>query len=158
MSRREPAAAFRFESEGVVISLAGPEALVEAELARVRDRILDALNAALRSDAGAPTGAVPTLAEFHGRVHGGEGRGAIQETILISAFHLQEHLGRDELTIDEIAACFDGLGLPPPSSLANALGTLRRTHGYFEKGSGRGRYVLTAKGRDHVRGLADAAE
>jgi hypothetical protein len=179
-----PDTVFRFESPGMSVEFAGPEAFVEAQLERLLERIRKELAAALArgdgasapesgdaaespSAAGSRTertrpaaamtaAAAPTLADFHSRAHSREGRGALQETILIFAYYLSEIRGQPQVSIDDLTACFAETGATPPSNLANTLGIMKRSQGFFDAGAGRGRYVLTTKGAAYVRRLIGA--
>ena len=95
----------------------------------------------------------PSLAEFHRRARSREGRGALQETILIFAYYMTEIRGQSELTIDDIASCFTLADAAPPRNLANTMGIMKRSQSFFDAGPGRGRYVLTEKGVAYVRRL-----
>lgn len=97
-----------------------------------------------------------TIVEFYKRARSREGRGALQETILIFAYYLRDLRGQAEFSIDQIASCFTLADATPPSSLANTLGIMKRTQHFFDAGEGRGRYVLTDKGAAYVRRLIGA--
>ena len=177
MSGTPADAHFRFESAALSIEFAGPEDWVAAQIAFFTERMRQAMGEAeaqqqretartVEDDGGAtsepdpagdaPPPAAPPLAEFYARARSREGRGALQEKILIFAYYLRTHGGRDEVTIDELRACFELVGTDAPRSLANTLGIMKRTQGFFEPGSGRGRYALSDKGLRYVRGLAGA--
>ncbi len=185
MSGGEDEVTFRFESPGIRVEFEGPESFVEAQIVILRDRVLRELAAAGRdvapSAADAPaasgTGAepagagaaaaeapapaaprVPTLAEFHGRARSREGRGALQETILIVAYYLREVQSRADFSISDIADRFAVIAVTPPSNLANTLGMMKRKQQFFEAGHGRGRYALTDKGAAYVRRLIGAQQ
>lgn len=174
---------FRFESPDLSVDFEGPEAFVEAQIERLRERIHKELDAALARGRGtsdqpsvaaaepppatqeaAPASPIPaaedgtsmTIVEFYKRARSREGRGALQETILIFAYYLRDLRGQAEFSIDQIASCFTLADATPPSSLANTLGIMKRTQHFFDAGEGRGRYVLTDKGAAYVRRLIGA--
>ena len=98
----------------------------------------------------------PTLDQFYHRARSREGRGALQETILIFAYFLKTYRDREEFSIENLNACFSLVGAAPPKSLANTLGIMKRTQMFFHAGSQRGTYALTEKGADYVRRLIGA--
>lgn len=102
-----------------------------------------------------PEGA-PTLDQFYRRARSREGRGALQETILIFAYFLKEYRGKDDFSIDNLNACFSLVGAAPPRSLANTLGIMKRNQKFFHSGARRGHYALTEKGIAYVKRLIGA--
>jgi len=164
---------FRFESRNLAVELEGPEAFVEAQVARVLARIRAELAAAIARDgdghatdapgaAGDPTpepdgtATEPSLAEFHRRAQVRAGRGGLQDSILVFAYYLSEIRGRREFGIGDLDSCFSLAAVTPPAHLANTLGVMKRAQGLVEAGQGRGRYVLTDKGVAYVRRLIGA--
>lgn len=110
--------------------------------------------AAASAAAAAP--AAPTIEEFYKRAKSRQGRGALQETVLIFAYFLRQHRAQEEFGIDHLNACFSLVGVTPPRSLANTLGIMKRTQRFFHSGSRRGHYTLTDKGMAYVRRLVGA--
>src|SRR5206468_13040281 len=89
---------------------------------------------------------VPSLEDFYRRAKSREGRGALQEMILIFAYFLREHRGKEEFGIENLNACFSLVGVTPPKSLANTMGIMKRAQKFFHAGSRRGQYALTDRG------------
>lgn len=102
--------------------------------------------------ADAATGA-PSLEEFYRRARSREGRGSLQEMVLIFAYFLREYRGKEELGIENLNACFSLVGVTPPKSLANTMGIMKRTQKYFHSGTRRGQYALSDKGGAYVKKL-----
>lgn len=98
----------------------------------------------------------PTLEQFYRRARSREGRGALQETILIFAYFLKAYREKEEFSIESLNACFSLVGAAPPKSLANTLGMMKRTQKFFAAGSQRGHYTLTAAGTAYVKRLIGA--
>ena len=82
-----------------------------------------------------------------------KGRGALQDSILIFAHYMLTHQSKHEFSIEDLNFCFDLLNIQRPRSLANTLGILKRDRGWLAKGSRRGTYVLTARGRERAEAL-----
>ena len=101
---------------------------------------------------GAP--GTPGLEEFYRRAKSRDGRGALQEMILIFAYFLRAYRGKDEIGIENLNACFSLVGVTPPRNLANTMGIMKRTQKFFHSGSRRGQYALTDKGVAYVKRLA----
>lgn len=159
--REEPEAVFRFASPGLTVEFEGPETFVVAQLERVLKKVRDEMQ---KADVGT-TGAAPddeegegdvTLSSFHERARSREGRGALQETILIFAYFMREYRGQREFSIESLTACFNVVGTAPPRNLANTLGIMKRNQGLFDSGSARGHYALTDAGMAYVRRLIGA--
>ncbi len=176
-------ARFRFCSPGLDIEFEGHPDFVAAQLVHFKGQIEAELQRVTNTPADTPasTGAAATptpvapqpaavatpvaalaaagpvtLDQFYRSARTRKGRGALQDSILLFAFFLREHRGKDEFSIDNLTACFSLVGVAPPSSLANTLGVMRRTQKLFDTGSRRGLYQLTEKGASHVRGLIDS--
>ena len=79
------------------------------------------------------------------------GRGAIQESLLLFGYFLQEVEGQSEFSIEQIGGCFGVVGRPLPKNLHHAVGTLKRKHRWFQEGSKRGYYRLSDRGRKLVK-------
>ncbi|MDJ0974254.1 MAG: hypothetical protein QNJ98_07330 [Planctomycetota bacterium] len=149
----EPQTVFRFTAEGVDLEFAGSEAFVEKQVQRFRQFLEGA--AGLASTESAPAEAKPerpTLDAFAAAHPVRQGRGSIQDRILLYTFFLQKVQGKAEVRGDDIHWCFQQLGLERPKNLHNALGILKRKLGYLQEGSARGRYQLSPKGETYVQG------
>ena len=90
---------FRFSSPGLEIEFEGPESFVEGQIARIEGRILRELGIAPTEQ---PAADPPGLAEFTERARTREGRGALQETILIFAYYLARYREAEHFTIEDI--------------------------------------------------------
>jgi hypothetical protein len=157
---------FRFSADGVEIEFAGTEAFVEQQLERFRHFLQGAVGAgagpaptapaaAAAADAGGGAAAAPTkesLASFYAARPLREGRGAIQDRILLFIHYLHTAQGKREVSGDDILWCFQQLGLEQPKNLHNALGILKRKLGHLAEGSRRGLYQLSPEGRQYVEG------
>ncbi len=181
----EGSALFRFESPSLTVEFEGPQEFVSAQIEHLSARIRKAMDdaqggdleqAALADDDDAPPTAPspaptvappaspssvaasdgPSLEEFYRTSHSREGRGALQEKILIFAYFLRTQRGKHEFSIDSLNACFGLVGATPPRSLANTLGIMKRTQRFFAAGSSRGHYALREKGIAYVRRLIGA--
>jgi len=157
-------ARFVFKSNRLEVEFEGRDDFVTAQIQHLRDgffREEAAAAAAAAPGAPAPTGSSavpgqPSLEEFYRRAKSRQGRGALQETVLIFAYFLREHRGQEEFGIDNLNACFSLVGVTPPKSLANTLGIMKRTQKFFHAGSRRGQYTLTEKGTAYVKRLIGA--
>ncbi|MGH7163805.1 MAG: hypothetical protein ACREID_10005 [Planctomycetota bacterium] len=136
----------RFTSKDVTVELQGSEEFVERQIQFFRHYLND-------REEGAPEAATtaPGLAEFFQARSSRTGRGAIQESLLLFGYYLQEVEGRPEFSIEQIAGCFPPVGRELPKNLHHAVGTLKRKHQWFEEGSKRGFYRVSEKGRKLVR-------
>lgn len=108
---------------------------------------------AVGTGTGKPAGGEVSLDQFYKHAKSRVGRGALQETILIFAYFLHRHRGKEEFGIDNLNACFSLVGVTPPRSLANTLGIMKRNLKLFQSGSRRGTYTLTDKGTAYVKRL-----
>ena len=106
-----------------------------------------------QAPAAAQSSAEVSLEAFYKNAKSRNGRGALQETILIFAYFLHRHRGKEEFGIDNLNACFSLVGVTPPRSLANTLGIMKRNLKLFQSGSRRGTYTLTDKGTAYVKRL-----
>ena len=153
-----PATVFRFTSGEVDLEFAGTEDFVEKQLIRFRRYLEGAVG--LPADAPAPEapaetgGALPkeSLDDFYSARPLREGRGAIQDRILLFIYYLQKVQGKREVSGDDITWCFQQLAIPQPKNLHNALGILKRKIGHLQEGSKRGLYALSAEGQTYVEG------
>lgn len=159
-------ARFHFRSQDLEVEFEGGEDFVAGQIQHLRA----AMEAEAHKAGGAPAadgnatggggegaGGVPSLEQFYRRARSREGRGALQETILIFAYFLREYRSKDDFSIENLNACFSLVGVQPPKSLANTLGIMKRNQKFFHAGSRRGHYQLTEKGIAYVRRLIGAA-
>ena len=137
----------RFTTQDVTIELQGSEDFVERQIRFFR-HYLEEPEADAR--VARPTGK-PTPAEFFAARATKQGRGAIQEALLLFGYFLQEVEGQEEFSIEQIGGCFGVVGRPLPKNLHHAVGTLKRKQGWFQEGSKRGLYRLAEKGKRLVR-------
>jgi hypothetical protein len=161
-------ARFKFKSKGLEVEFEGREDFLNAEidhlkpaLERELSRVADASAAAPGAQAPAATAAAsdaggPSLEDFYRRAKSREGRGALQEMILIFAYFLREYRGKEEFGIENLNACFSLVGVTPPKSLANTMGIMKRAQKFFHAGSRRGQYALTDRGVAYVKRLVGA--
>jgi hypothetical protein len=161
-------ARFKFKSKGLEVEFEGREDFLNAEidhlkpaLERELSRVADASAAApgaQASPAAAKAGdsGGPSLEDFYRRAKSREGRGALQEMILIFAYFLREYRGKEEFGIENLNACFSLVGVTPPRSLANTMGIMKRAQKFFHAGSRRGQYALTDRGVAYVKRLVGA--
>ena len=144
-------ARFHFESPELKVEFRGTEEFVTEQVDLVRKRIREILRSAPGADgeeapADAPTGEdAPTLEEFYLRAKTREGRGALQDSILIFAHYMLTHQGKHEFSIEDLNFCFDLLNIQRPRSLANTLGIIKRDRKLLHSGSKRGTYTLSDK-------------
>lgn len=160
-------ARFKFRSKGLEVEFEGREDFLNAEidhlkpalereLARVADAASPPAGAIAAAAASGDGGAGPSLEEFYRRAKSREGRGALQEMILIFAYFLREYRGKEEFGIENLNACFSLVGVTPPKSLANTMGIMKRAQKFFHAGSRRGQYALTDRGVAYVKRLVGA--
>jgi len=158
-----PETVFRFAAEGVDLEFAGSEAFVEKQLVRFQAFLKGAAGAPEApaptpvAVAAAPAPAAPpagvsteTLEEFYAARPLREGRGAIQDRILLFIYFLRQVQGKREVSGDDILWCFQQLGIPEPKNLHNALGILKRKIGHLQEGTRRGLYALSSDGIAYV--------
>lgn len=138
----------RFTSDGVTIELKGSEEFVERQIRFFKKHMQKEEEVV---EPAAPS--KPTLADFFTPRASRSGRGAIQEALLLFGFYLQEVEGQPEFSIEQIGGCFGVVGRPLPKNLHHAVGTLKRKHKWFQEGSKRGFYQLSAKGKKLVKPL-----
>ncbi len=157
-------ARFRFHSPEFQVEFSGSEEFVADQIGLVRDRIRAILAAegapaadASTAESGAPEPAPrpepPAREECDLGAKTREGRGALQDSILIFAYYMQTYQGKHEFSIEDLNFCFDLLNIQRPKSLANTLGIIKRDRKLLHAGSRRGTYALSEKGIDRVRRL-----
>jgi hypothetical protein len=165
---------FAFKSKGLEVEFEGEADFLSAQIEHLKpafERELQRLaDEATKSRGPSPTDAprpaadasgdgapgAPSLEDFYRRAKSREGRGALQEMILIFAYFLREYRGKEEFGIENLNACFSLVGVTPPRSLANTMGIMKRTQKFFHSGSRRGQYALTDKGVAYVKRLVGA--
>lgn len=161
-----PQTVFRFSAEGVQLEFAGTEEFVEQQLQRFQRFLKGAVGEAVGAPTAAPSApasapaataaaAAPSkesLDTFYAARPLREGRGAIQDRILLFIYYLHTAQGKREVSGDDILWCFQQLGLEQPKNLHNALGILKRKLGHLAEGSRRGLYLLSPEGRQYVEG------
>jgi hypothetical protein len=168
-------ARFRFKGKEIEVDFEGRDDFISAqiehlkpaferELKRLADENARSAPAGSEGDAApaagdeSATGGTGTpgsigLEDFYRRAKSREGRGALQEMVLIFAYFLREQRGKEEFGIENLNACFSLVGVTPPKSLANTMGIMKRTQKFFTSGSRRGQYTLTDKGVAYVKRL-----
>jgi hypothetical protein len=148
---------FRFAAEGVDLEFAGSEDFVEKQLARFQQFLRGAVGIveAAPATAAAPAAAEPvkeSLESFFAARPMREGRGAIQDRILLFIYYLQRVQGKREVSGEDILWCFQQLAIEEPKNLHNALGILKRKIKHLQEGSKRGLYSLSPEGAAYVEG------
>ena len=154
---------FRFTADGVDLEFAGSEEFVEKQLARFQAFLKAAVGtpevaapAAVAATTAAPVhatgGAKESLEEFYAARPLREGRGAIQDRILLFIYYLQKVQEKREVSGEDIVWCFQKLSIPEPKNLHNALGILKRKIKHLQEGSKRGLYSLSPEGEAYVMG------
>lgn len=152
-------ARFSFTSPDFQVEFRGSEEFVAEQVALVRPRIKMILSTLTQVEVPAgetvPGAAAerPSLENFYLKAKTREGRGALQDSILIFAHYMQEHQGKHEFSIEDLNFCFDLLNIQRPKSLANTLGILKRDRRLLHSGSRRGTYALAEKGQERVQRL-----
>jgi len=153
----QPETVFKFTAEGIDLEFAGTEAFVEKQVERFRSFLEDAVRKAsgLPAKPRAPVidegGDEPeSLEVFYTARPTREGRGAIQDRILLFLYYLEKVQGKQAASKEDIAWCFQQVGLPVPKNLLNALGNMKRKLGYLQPGGRRGLYQLAPKGEQYV--------
>jgi hypothetical protein len=164
------ASRFKFKSKGLEVEFEGEADFLSAQIEHLKPaferelkRLVDemAKSGAPAAPSAAGDAAVgqddasgaPSLEDFYRRAKSREGRGALQEMIIIFAYFLREYRGKEEFGIENLNACFSLVGVKPPKSLANTMGIMKRAQKFFHSGSRRGQYVLTDKGVAYTKRL-----
>ena len=152
---------FHVAADGVELEFAGTEAFVTRQVERFRSFLERAIGFVPLGDAdsagaasphanGATSALPPSFADFAAARPIREGRGAIQDRILLAIHHMEANAGRQGATTDDITFCFTQAGWDVPNSLHNHLGILKRKKGLLDDGAGRGLYRLSDDGRRYV--------
>lgn len=150
-------ARFLFHSPEFKVELSGGEEFVAQQIASVRRKIQAILGGA--TGVPAPVAAAPataaaapvTLDEYFRTAQLREGRGALQDSILVFGHYMSNVQGKPEFTIEDLNFCFDLVGIRRPMSLANTLGIMKRDRRLLQGGSRRGSYVLSEKGLSRAK-------
>lgn len=154
-----PRTVFRFTAEGVDLEFTGTEEFVERQVQRFRPFLENALGeGSAKPPAVAETPGVKaataepmtTLEAFYAARPTREGRGAIQDRILLFVYFLQRVQGKSAASKEDIAWCFQQVSLSVPKNLLNALGNMKRKLHYLQGGGRRGIYQLAPKGQQYV--------
>jgi len=146
---------FRFAAEGIDLEFAGTEDFVEKQLSRFQSFLRGAAGVAeapAPAVAAAPEAPKESLEAFFAARPLREGRGAIQDRILLFIYYLQKVQGKREVSGDDILWCFQQLSIEEPKNLHNALGILKRKIKHLQEGSKRGLYSLSPEGAAYVEG------
>ena len=153
-------ARFFFFSPEFRVEFRGSEEFVREQVAIVRPGILAAVSGGEVDPETVADPSVPGdkpaksgLEEYYLRARTREGRGALQDSILIFAHYMQKKQGKHEFSIEDLNFCFDLLNIQRPRSLANTLGIIKRDRKLLHSGSKRGTYTLSDKGRERVKRL-----
>jgi hypothetical protein len=147
---------FRFAAEGVDLEFSGSEEFVEKQVERFRSFLRSAIGspeaAPVPQEAPAPAAAQNGggIEEFFAHRPIREGRGAIQNRILLAIYYLENVQGRREVSGNDILWCFQKLGMETPKNLHNTLGNLKRKIGHLEEGTRRGLYHLSPDGKRFI--------
>lgn len=152
---------FKFTAEGVDLEFTGSEEFVEKQVQRFQALFQGAVSETARGVAVASTAALAeadadredtpeTLERFYASRPTREGRGAIQDRILLFIYYLQHVQGKHAVSKEDIGWCFQQVGLSTPKNLLNALGNMKRKLGYLQGGGRRGLYQLAPKGQQYV--------
>ena len=152
-----PTTVFRFTADGVDLEFSGTEEFVEQQVERFRRFLEHAVGAATPPPEPAAQPAAPAAPKasrdaYYAARPVREGRGAIQDRILLFLYYLQNVQGKREVSGDDILWCFQQLGLERPKNLHNALGILKRKLKHLDEGSRRGLYTLSPAGKQYVEG------
>ncbi|MHC4550274.1 MAG: hypothetical protein ACYTEZ_16000 [Planctomycetota bacterium] len=141
----------RFTTKDVTIELQGSEEFVERQIRFFKHYLEEP--EAQEEPPPQDEGTRPSLETFYQSRASKAGRGAIQESLLLFGYYLQEVEGQPEFSIEQIGGCFGVVGRPLPKNLHHAVGTLKRKHKWFQEGSKRGSYRLSEQGRKLVKPL-----
>ena len=147
-----PETVFKFTAEGVDLEFAGTEEFVERQVQRFRQFLEGAvgLEGAAQPAADEKPAQVQTFEEFCADRPPREGRGAIQDRILLAIFYMNVIKGKREVSGDDLVHTFRSVGWERPKNLHNALGILKRKIGHLQEGSRRGLYQLSPAGVEYM--------
>ncbi|MDJ0523484.1 MAG: hypothetical protein QNJ90_15555 [Planctomycetota bacterium] len=149
-----PETVFKFTAEGVDLEFAGSEAFVERQVQRFRHFLEGAvgLESPPEATGSSEPAETPTFAEFSGARPPREGRGQIQDRILLAIYYMNVIRKQREVSGDDILQCFRAATWDKPKNLHNALGILKRKIGHLQEGSRRGLYQLSPSGLQYLDG------
>jgi len=154
-----PETVFKFTAEGVDLEFAGSEEFVERQVKRFQNFLEGAVG--LEATAAPAEAAEPkkaqTFAEFCDERPPREGRGAIQDRILLAIYWMNVGRKKREVSGDDILQCFRASEWEKPKNLHNALGILKRKIGHLQEGSRRGLYQLSPAGLQYLDGRFEPA-
>ncbi|MFM8386372.1 MAG: hypothetical protein ACKOCB_06070 [Planctomycetia bacterium] len=71
--------------------------------------------------------------------------------VLAVAFYLWQYEKRDEVSVEDIAACFRSIGLPPPESVRDLLEDLSERLRFMAPGPHEGAWTISTKGVNYVK-------
>jgi hypothetical protein len=165
--RNEVEARFAFESPEFTVEFRGSEKFVTEQMEHVRERVHAILasengppaESASPARSGSPSGSEsgrgekPTLESIYLKAKTREGRGALQDSVIIFAHYMQAYQNKLEFSIEDLNFCFDLLNIRRPKSLANTLGIIKRDRKLLHSGGKRGTYTLSERGKEKVRRL-----
>lgn len=149
---------FHVTADGVELEFEGTEEFVTRQVERFRGFLERAIGfgatgavaaAAPTATPMAPSASIVAFSDFAAANPVRDGRGAIQERILMAIYHMEHNVGRPGATTDDIAFCFSQAGWEEPGSLHNHLGILKRKKGLLDDSAGRGLYRLSDSGREY---------
>ncbi len=154
---------FRFSAEGVSLEFSGTEEFVAQQVERFQRFLDQSVGGSPPQAASAPATPTPSVSAAPAQPKESleayvaarpvrEGRGAIQDRILLFISFLQNVNGKREVSGDDILWCFQQLGIERPKNLHNALGILKRKVRHLGEGSRRGLYLLSPEGRAYMEG------
>lgn len=153
-----PHTVFRFAAGDIDLEFAGPEDFVDAQVERFRGLLENAVGiesngkVEMRATGTKPKPKRPgeTLESFYSERPVRDGRGSIQDRILLFIYFMDRIQSRSEVSARDITHCFQQLDIETPKNLHNTLGLLKRNRGFLGEGSKRGLYCLSPKGRQYV--------
>ena len=152
-----PETIFKFTAEGVDLEFAGTEEFVERQVKRFKQFLEGAVG--LDGDALVQVPAEPTkpvtFEEFCAERPAREGRGAIQDRILLAVHYMKSVKGKRDVSGDDIVHTLRVNGWERPKNLHNALGILKRKIGHLQEGSRRGLYQLSPEGAEYMAARFD---
>ncbi len=155
MDAESPETVFKFTAEGVDLEFAGTEEFVERQVKRFRSFLQDAVGIEEAAPATAVAEEEPKAQTFLEFVDGRpprEGRGSIQDRILLAIYFMNVVRKQREVGGDDIVYCFKQADWERPKNLHNALGILKRKIGHLQEGSRRGLYQLSPAGLQYMDG------
>jgi hypothetical protein len=154
-----PSTVFKFTAEGIDLEFSGSEEFVEKQVQLFRAFLESAVGQAgaaagtlsITGGAGEAAEKEPeSLPVFYSARPTREGRGAIQDRILLFIYYMQHVQQKQAVSKEDIAWCFQQVELPVPKNLLNALGNMKRKLGFLQGGGRRGLYQLSPKGEQYV--------